>query len=80
MAKKKAPKKPKLEEGVEEIIEQEVTYTCPVRGKVTEKVKIKKLKPKATSSQITVIESNDDLLAKLDKDDDLVEELGVDDE
>lgn len=39
------PQPPKEDPRIEEIYEEEVTFTCPVRGKVTQKVKIKRFKP-----------------------------------
>ena len=51
MARGRPPKKidaPGKPSEVETCYWTEVTYTCPVRGKVTEKVKVKKLKPQET--------------------------------
>lgn len=43
--KKKEPVEEKLDDKVESIEWREITFTCPVRGKVTQKVKVVKLKP-----------------------------------
>ena len=39
--------KPKRDPRIEEIYEEEVTFQCPVRGLVRQKVKIKRFKPLA---------------------------------
>ncbi len=44
MSKKKEPELPSH---VEKVEWKEITYTCPVRGKVTQKVKVSKIKSKA---------------------------------
>lgn len=41
-----------IEGSVESYFWTEVTFVCPVRGKVTEKVKVKKLKPQDTPSVV----------------------------
>ena len=45
--KKKSKKEKPADPRVESEYFTEVTWTCPARGKVTEKVKIKRLKPQA---------------------------------
>lgn len=53
MARGRKPKAPDPKKtDVESFYWTEVTYTCPVRGKVTEKVKVKKLKPQETPNII----------------------------
>jgi hypothetical protein len=66
----KKAKKPKETNNpmVEEIVEREITFTCPVRGKVTQKVKVKKVKAADHKVGITVVSS--DALNDLEKDDD----------
>ena len=48
MAKRRVPKQDddsKKRSEIETYYWTDVTYVCPVRGKITEKVKVKKLKP-----------------------------------
>lgn len=71
MKKSKAPSKPKKDPRVQKVYEEEITFTCPVRGKVTQKVKIKRYKPLGetdkhvvqTSDKIDLLEEKDDGLA-----------------
>jgi hypothetical protein len=66
-------KKEKTDPRIEEVYEEEVSFMCPVRGKVTQKVKIKRFKPldeqgKAVttllgSSAIDELENKDDGLS-----------------
>lgn len=39
---------------IEEVVEVEIEFTCPVRGKVKQKVKVKKLKKVSTDQKIFV--------------------------
>jgi len=75
MAKKKKVKKTseKVDPNVLEEVFQEITFICPIRGKVTQKVKVKKLKPKGDGQDIAVIPDSD-ITANLDKDGSLEEE------
>ncbi len=75
MAKKKKAKKTseKTDPNVLEEVYEEITFTCPIRGKVTQKVKVKKLKPKGDGQDVAVIPDSD-ITANLDKDDSVEEE------
>jgi hypothetical protein len=67
-AKNKPKKVEKFDPNVEEIVEEWVEFTCPVRGKVRQKVKIKRLK-RVTSDQRAFIGGRDiidDIEAKED--------------
>ena len=81
--KPKAPSKPKRDPRIEEIYEEEVTFNCPVRGKVTQKVKIKKFKPLAEQESKHLITSISELVDQLEEKDDGLsiysdgEELGI---
>jgi hypothetical protein len=83
--KQVAPKvaKPKRDPRIEEIYEEEVTFTCPVRGLVKQKVKIKRYKPAPEQENKNLVVSLGELVEALDdKDDGLSiysdgEELGV---
>jgi hypothetical protein len=81
-AKKRPAKDPRLEE----VYEQEVTFMCPKRGKVTQKVKIHRFKPAATNENGKhILLSNDSIDRLEEKDDGLSiysdgEELGITDD
>lgn len=62
-------KRPAKDPRIEEIYEQEVTFTCPVRGKVTQKVKIKRFKPLGEHAAKHVLQSSDSI-DRLEEDDD----------
>lgn len=64
--KKASPKDPM----VEEIIEQEIEFICPVRGKVKQKVKIKRLKKPTAITVNPAVVSNDEI-SKIDGRDEL---------
>lgn len=61
---------------VEEIVEEWVEYTCPTRGKVRQKVKIKKLKKVNTEPKVFMgardiiedLESKEDSLSEVELD------------
>jgi len=79
-----APKpKPKRDPRIEEIYEEEVTFQCPVRGLVKQKVKIKRFKPLAEQEQKHLIVSINELVDKLEEKDNGLsiyndgEELGI---
>jgi hypothetical protein len=68
MAKKKTKKiQKKQDPNVLEEVEQEITFNCPIRGKVVQKVKVKKLKPKGDGGEVPVIPDSD-LTSKIDSD------------
>jgi hypothetical protein len=68
---------------IEEIYEEEVTFTCPVRGVVKQKVKIKRFKPATEQEHKHLIVSLNELTEALDEKDDGLsiysdgEDLGV---
>lgn len=76
-------KKPRKDPRIEEVYEEEVTFTCPVRGLVKQKVKIKRMKPAADQESKHLIVSLNELTEALDEKDDGLsiysdgEELGV---
>lgn len=65
-AKKQAPKDPR----VEETYEEEVEFICPVRGKIRQKVKIKRFKSLIPDSR-TIVSSKSEIDAIEEKDDGL---------
>lgn len=79
----KAAAKPRKDPRIEEIYEEEVTFTCPVRGLVTQKVKVKRYKPAAEHETKHLMVSLKELTEALDEKDDGLsiyndgEELGV---
>lgn len=84
--KKQAPvkaTKPRKDPRIEEIYEEEVSFTCPVRGLVKQKVKIKRFKPLAEQESKHLVVSLSELAESLDEKDDGLsiysdgEELGV---
>lgn len=86
MAKQKAkaakPQKPKKDNRIEEVYEQEVTFTCPKRGKVTQVVKIKRCKPAVLNDGKYILQSSDSIDRLEEQDDGLSiysdgEELGI---
>lgn len=77
--KTKAPKK---DSRIEDIYEQEVTFTCPKRGKITQIVKIKRCKPAVINDGKYVLQSNNSIDRLEEQDDGLSiysdgEELGI---
>lgn len=62
----KIPKDPRIEE----VYEREVSFTCPVRGKVTQKVKIHRFKPAATNDSGKHILQTTDSIDRLEEQDD----------
>lgn len=82
VAAKPATKKPTKDPRIEEIYEQEVTFTCPVRGLVKQKVKIKRYRETASSDHKHVLQSSDSIDRLEEQDDGLSiysdgEELGI---
>lgn len=77
------PAKQRKDPRIQEVYEEEVTFTCPVRGLVKQKVKIKRFKPLAEQESKHLVVSLGDLAESLDEKDDGLsiyndgEELGV---
>lgn len=61
------PKVKKQQEDILEIVEKEITYVCPTRGKVTEKVKVKVLKKKDQEASSQFVTPEGDILSKIEK-------------
>jgi hypothetical protein len=80
---KVAKPKPKRDPRIEEIYEEEVEFNCPVRGKIKQKVKIKRFKPLAEQEAKHLMVSITELVDKLEEKDDGLsiysdgEELGI---
>ncbi len=80
---KPKPIKERKDPRIEEIYEEEVTFTCPVRGLVTQKVKIKRFKPLIEQESKHLMTSMSELVDKLEEQDDGLsiyndgEELGL---
>lgn len=83
--KPKTEKKPRKDPRIEDVYEEEVTFNCPVRGQVTQKVKIKRYKPFTEQNAKHLVASIDELTSKLEEQDDGLsiysdgEELGLKD-
>jgi hypothetical protein len=81
--KVKATPKQKKDPRIEEIYEEEVVFNCPVRGKVKQKVKIKRFKSLAEQQSKHLVASISDLVDQLEEQDDGLaiyndgEELGI---
>lgn len=79
----KAPAKPRKDPRIEQVYEEEVTFMCPVRGLVKQKVKIKKYKPATDQQNKHLIVSVSELVDQLEEKDDGLsiysdgEELGL---
>jgi hypothetical protein len=75
--------KPKRDPRIEEIYEEIVTFTCPVRGLVTQKVKVKRFKPLGEQLEKHLVVSIGELVDQLEEKDDGLsiysdgEELGI---
>ena len=82
-SKPKAVAKPKRDPRIEDIYEEEITFNCPVRGVVKQKVKIKRFKPLAEQEQKHLVASISELVDQLEEKDDGLsiyndgEELGL---
>jgi hypothetical protein len=80
----KAPKD-KKDPRIEETYEEEVTFMCPKRGLIKQKVKVKRFKPLSQQLVTHVTAPTDELDSKLDSEDDGMsiyndgEELGITD-
>jgi hypothetical protein len=79
----KKKKQPPRDPRIEEIYEEVVTFTCPVRGLVKQKVKVKRYKPLDQQETRHLTTSIDELAEKLDEKDNGLsiysdgEELGI---
>lgn len=54
---------------VEEIVTEEIEFNCPIRGKVKQKVKVKRLKKVNTDSR-PIMNATQDAVDALDREDD----------
>lgn len=61
-------KKPRKDPRIEEIYEETVSFTCPVRGLVTQKVKIKRFK--SFGEQAKHVLTGNEVVDKLEEQDD----------
>lgn len=72
--KKKAPKpkapKEKKDPRIEEVYYDTVTFMCPKRGLVTQKVKVKRFKATATDDAKNILLPSTELATKLEEKDD----------
>lgn len=81
--KAKAAPKQKRDPRIEKTYEEEVTFNCPVRGLVKQKVKIKRFKPLAEQESKHLVTSISELVDRLEEADDGLsiysdgEELGI---
>ena len=81
--KKVVEKKVKRDPRIEEVYEEEVSFNCPVRGLVKQKVKIKRFKPLEEQEQKHLVTSISELVDQLEEKDDGLsiyndgEELGI---
>lgn len=67
---KKQPKKV-VDPNIEDVYETEVSFMCPKRGLVKQKVKVKKYKTRCTDTlDVIGTETDSDLLDKIEKEDD----------
>jgi hypothetical protein len=73
MARPKKGISKKQDPNIQEIVEVEVEFTCPVRGKVKQKVKMKRLKSVKVDARQFIGQSDD--IENLDKSSDVDEEL-----
>jgi len=82
IASKKKPKE-KKDPRIEETYEEEITFMCPLRGLIKQKVKVKKFKPLDKQDPRHVIAPIDEISTQLDANDDGMsiysdgEELGI---
>jgi transcriptional regulator of heat shock response len=80
---KTKPTKERRDPRIEEVYEEVVEFNCPIRGKVKQKVKIKRFKPLAEQQTKHLIASITELVDKLEEQDDGLsiysdgEELGI---
>lgn len=57
----------KLDPTIEKIYEKTITFMCPIRGLVTQKVKVKRYKSKQVQAKEIVKGSTEDILSKVDE-------------
>ena len=57
----------KLDPDVEKIYEKTISFMCPVRGLVTQKVKIKRYKSKQTQAKEIIKSKEDDILISVEE-------------
>jgi hypothetical protein len=75
--------KPKKDPRIQQVYEEEVTFMCPKRGLVKQKVKIKRYKTLEEQTNKHLVATIDEITAKLDETDDGLsiysdgEELGI---
>lgn len=74
----KKPKE-KLDPRIEEVYEEEVTFTCPVRGIVKQKVKIKRFKTLGEVAK-SLVPLNESPIDKIEEQDDGLSIYGATDE
>jgi hypothetical protein len=67
--KKPVAKKERVDPRVEKVYEETVTFTCPVRGLVKQKVKIKRYKPLSEIGEKHIVQA-DELIDKIENEDD----------
>jgi len=70
VAKAVPAKKPVKDPRIEEIYEEEVTFVCPTRGKITQKVKIKRFRATASNEHVKHILQSSDSIDRLEEQDD----------
>lgn len=58
--KGKPKKESRKDSNIEDVVETEIEFTCPVRGRVKQKVKVKRLKKSATNMP-NIVSTKDDL-------------------
>jgi len=81
----KTTKKPAKDPRIQEVYEQEVTFTCPVRGLVTQKVKVKRFRPAILNNEGKHVLQSSDSIDRLEEQDDGLsiysdgEDLGITD-
>jgi len=66
MAGKKIVSIRRIDSRIEKVYEEEITFICPVRGKVTQKVKIRRLEYLGPRDVMPTIVSKDSLLDTLE--------------
>ena len=71
LAKKVAPKdkKPRKDPRVQEVYETTVTFKCPTRGLVTQKVKVKRMKPLSEQATLSSAVLGGDEIDRLEEKD-----------
>lgn len=75
--KKSEDVKPLVSEDLIEIAVEEISFKCPIRGLVTQKVKVKRFKP-IPIDQVVIVNTNDSL-SEIESIDDGLEIYSTDD-